>query len=239
MDGRVTTRVYLSPPHMSRSERALLLDAFDSNWIAPLGPHVDALEEEFAATVGAEHAVALSSGTAALHLALVLLGVGPGDEVLTSTLTFAATANAVTYVGATPVLIDSDRDTWNMDPDLLAAELRACARRAKLPKAVLVVDLYGHCADYEPILAACARYDVPIVEDAAESLGRFTTIGRRGLLVRSTPFRSMPTRSSRAAAAVCSHASERIGPSGPDSWRHRPAIRRPTISIRTSATTTA
>jgi len=164
-------RIYLSSPHMSQHERALLLDAFDSNWIAPLGPHVDAIEKEFAAVVGAGEAVALSSGTAALHLAMILLGVGPGDEVLTSTLTFAATANAITYVGATPVFIDSDRDTWNMDPRLLADELHACARRKKLPKAVVVVDLYGQCADYEPIREACSRYDVPIVEDAAEALG--------------------------------------------------------------------
>jgi pyridoxal phosphate-dependent aminotransferase EpsN len=164
-------RIYLSPPHMSSHERALLLDAFDSNWIAPLGPHVDALEKEFAAIVGRKHSVALSSGTAALHLALLLLDVGPGDEVLTSTFTFAATANAVTYAGATPVFIDSDRATWNMDPDLLAEELHACARRNKLPKAVLVVDLYGQCADYEPIRRACARYEVPIIEDAAEALG--------------------------------------------------------------------
>lgn len=164
-------RIYLSPPHMSQFERAFLLDAFDSNWIAPLGPHVDAMEKEFAAMVGAREAVALSSGTAALHLAMMLLGVGPGDEVITSTLTFAATANAITYVGAMPVFIDSDRDTWNMDAELLAKELRVCARRKKLPKAVLVVDLYGQCADYRPIRKVCARYGVPIVEDAAEALG--------------------------------------------------------------------
>ena len=164
-------RIYLSSPHMSQFERTLLLDAFDSNWIAPLGPHVEAFETEFASTVGVREAVALSSGTAALHLALTLLGVGRGDEVLTSTFTFVATANAITYVGATPVFIDSDRETWNMDPELLAAELQACARRKKLPKAVVVVDLYGQCADYGPIREACARYDVPIIEDAAEALG--------------------------------------------------------------------
>lgn len=164
-------RIYLSPPHTTGRERELLLDAFDSNWIAPLGPHVDAFEQEFAARLGVPAAAALSSGTAALHLALTLLGVGPGDEVLTSTLTFAATANAVTYVGAEPVLIDSDRQTWNMDPALLAEELASCARRGRLPKAVLAVDLYGQCADYEPILAACRRHGVPLVEDAAEALG--------------------------------------------------------------------
>ena len=116
-------RIYLSPPHMGPAERALLLDAFDSNWVAPLGPHVDAFEQEFATAVGAPHAAALSSGTAALHLALLILGVKPGDEVITSTLTFAATANAITYVGATPVFVDSSPTTWNMDPALLAETL--------------------------------------------------------------------------------------------------------------------
>jgi dTDP-4-amino-4,6-dideoxygalactose transaminase len=142
-----TKRIYLSPPHMGPDDRALLLDAFDSNWIAPLGPHVDAFEREFCDTVGVPHAAALSSGTAALHLALLLLGVGPGDEVLASSFTFAATANAVTYLAAQPVFIDSDRETWNMDPGLLEEELAGCARRGKLPKAVIAVDLYGQSAD--------------------------------------------------------------------------------------------
>jgi pyridoxal phosphate-dependent aminotransferase EpsN len=156
---------------MGDQERNLLLDAFDSNWIAPLGPHVDAFEREFGEKIGGLHAAALSSGTAGLHLALTLLGIGRGDEVLVSTFTFSATANAVTYTGAEPVFIESDPQTWNMDPGLLAEELDDCARRGKLPKAVIVVDLYGQCADYDPILAACARYDVPVIEDAAEALG--------------------------------------------------------------------
>jgi len=156
---------------MGPDERSLLLDAFDSNWIAPLGPHVDAFEREFCETVGVPHAAALSSGTEALHLALLMLGIGAMDEVLVSTLTFAASANVVAYVGATPAFIDSNRETWNMDPGLLEEELAACARRGKLPKAVIVVDLYGQCADYDPILEACARYGVPVIEDAAEALG--------------------------------------------------------------------
>ena len=166
-----TKRVYLSPPHMGDRERELLLDAFDSNWIAPLGPHVNAFEREFAAKVGASHTVALSSGTAALHLSLRLLGIQPGDEVLTSTLTFVATANAISYVGAQPVFIDSNRETWNMDPNLLAEELRRCADRGKLPKAIVTVDVNGQCADYKPIREICDHYGVPIVEDAAEALG--------------------------------------------------------------------
>jgi dTDP-4-amino-4,6-dideoxygalactose transaminase len=164
-------RIYLSPPHMGPAERALLLDAFDSNWIAPLGPHVDGFEREFAAKVEVPFAAALSSGTAALHLALVILGVKSGDTVLTSTLTFAATTNAICYAGAQPVFIDCDRSTWNMSPSLLAEELEASARRGKLPAAVIVVDLYGQSADMDPILEACAHYDVPVVEDAAEALG--------------------------------------------------------------------
>jgi len=171
MEGNGMNRVFLSPPHMSTHERDFLLDAFDSNWIAPLGPHVDAFEKEFAAKVDVTEAAAVSSGTAALPLALILLGVGPGDEVVTSTLTFAATANAITYVGAMPVFVDGNYETWNMDPCLLADELAAGARRGKLPKAVIVVDLYGQCADYAPIRETCAYYNIPIIEDAAEALG--------------------------------------------------------------------
>jgi pyridoxal phosphate-dependent aminotransferase EpsN len=164
-------KIYLSPPHMGRDERELLLEAFDSNWIAPLGPHVDALEHEFAEAVGVEHALALCSGTAALHLALQVLGVTPDDAVVTSTFTFAATLNAIRYTGATPVLIDSNHETWNMDPGLLAEELEERADRKRLPRAVLVVDVFGQCADYDPIREICGRHGVPLVEDAAEALG--------------------------------------------------------------------
>lgn len=164
-------RIYISPPHMGHDERDLLLDAFDSNWIAPTGPHLEMFERELASRTGVDHAVALSSGTAALHLALLLLGVGPGDEVVTSTLTFAATINAIRYVGGVPVLIDSDRETWTLDPALVAEELEYCARRGKLPRAVIAVDLYGQCSDYDPIVEACSRYEVPVIADASESLG--------------------------------------------------------------------
>ena len=165
------TRVYLSPPDVGEEERRLLLDAFDSNWIAPLGPHVDAFEHEVAARLGVPAAVALSSGTAALHLALLLLGAGPGDDVLVPTQTFVATANTVVYVGARPVLVDSDRATWTIDPALVADELETRARHGRLPRAVVTVDLYGQCADYDRLLAACDAYEVPLIEDAAEALG--------------------------------------------------------------------
>jgi dTDP-4-amino-4,6-dideoxygalactose transaminase len=164
-------RIYLSPPDVGAAERNLLLDAFDSNWIAPLGPHVDAFEREFAAAVDVPFAVALSSGTAALHLSLLAIGVHAGDEVVTSTMTFAATANAIAYVGATPVFIDASSDTWTMDPDLLEEELNERADRGRLPAAVIAVDLYGQCCDYARIASACERHGVPLIEDAAEALG--------------------------------------------------------------------
>ena len=171
------SRIYLSPPDVGARERELLLDAFDSGWIAPLGPHVDALEREFADAVGVPHAVALSSGTAALHLGLQIAGVQPGDDVITSTLTFAATANAICYQGASPVFIDVSAGTWNLDPDLLEEELAARNRQGNLPAAVISVDLYGQCADYQRIVAICERYGVPLLEDAAEALG--ATCGSR------------------------------------------------------------
>jgi dTDP-4-amino-4,6-dideoxygalactose transaminase len=164
-------RIYLSPPHLDGSETELLLEAIRSNWIAPLGPQVDALEREFAHKLGMPCAVALSSGTASLHLALIVAGVKAGDEVWTSSLTFAATANSISYIGASPVFLDSDTRTWNMDAEILEEELTAAAARGRLPKAVLVVDIYGQCADYQRIAALCQRYEVPLIEDAAEALG--------------------------------------------------------------------
>jgi len=152
-------------------ERELLLAAFDSNWIAPLGPHVDAFEHEFAAKVGVAHAAALSSGTAALHLALQIVGVTSGDEVITSSFTFAATTNAINYVGAKPVLIDSDWASWNMDPNLLREELQECRRLGRKPAAVVTVDVFGQCCDYAAIGEICEEFEVPLIEDAAEALG--------------------------------------------------------------------
>lgn len=178
-------RIYLSPPHMSGRELELVQDAFASNWIAPLGPHVDAFEREFAAVVEVPHAAALSSGTAALHLAIMLLGVERGDEVYCSSLTFSATINAAVYVGGVPVFLDSDRATWNMDPALLGEALRAAAGRGRLPKALITVDLYGQSADHDAIGAVCAEYGVPVIEDAAEALGAMykgRPVGRFGVM---------------------------------------------------------
>ena len=165
------TRIYLSPPDVGEAERNMLLDAFDSNWIAPLGPHVDGFEKELAERVGVSDAVALSSGTAALHLALMLVGVKPGDDVIVPTFTFVATANVATYLGARPVLVDCDRSTWQIDVELVAHDLRQRAKRNELPGAVVTVDLYGQTADYDALIPLCAQYGVPVVEDAAEALG--------------------------------------------------------------------
>ncbi len=164
-------RIYLSPPHLDGQEKQLLVDAFDSNWITTLGPHVQAFEKEMCEHLGIGHAVALSSGTAALHLALIMLGIEKGDDVICSDLTFAATANAIRYCGATPVFIDSDWPSWNMDPDLLEEELAERSRKGKLPTAAIVVDLYGQVANYNRILPILAKYNVPMIEDAAEALG--------------------------------------------------------------------
>ena len=177
MDKPVLPRIYLSPPHMSGEELEFVKNAFASNWIAPLGPQVDAFEGEMAEYVGVSHAAALASGTAAIHLALRLIDVEAGDEVLCSTFTFSASANPILYEQARPVFIDCGATSWNIDPTLLREELDACARRGRLPRAVIVVDLYGEPADYHEIQEACSRYGVPIIEDAAEALG--ATYGKR------------------------------------------------------------
>ena len=164
-------RIFLSSPHMSGKEQKYIQEAFDTNWIAPLGQHVDAFEQEVAAYAGVKGAVALSSGTAALHLALRLVGVEPGDAVFCSSLTFVASANAVLYQGGEPVLIDSEPGSWNMSPAALKRAFLQAREKGCLPKAVLAVNLYGQSADYDPILELSEQHGVPVIEDAAESLG--------------------------------------------------------------------
>lgn len=163
-------RILLSVPHMGGAEEELVREAFATNWLSTVGPHLAAFEAEFAQRIG-RPAVALSSGTAALHLGLRALGVGPGDEVVSPTLTFVASVNPIRYLGASPLFIDSERESWNLDPQLLRDVLRARARENRLPRAVVVVHLYGQCSDMEAILPECARYEVPVIEDAAEALG--------------------------------------------------------------------
>jgi pyridoxal phosphate-dependent aminotransferase EpsN len=163
-------RILLSVPHMGGAERQYVREAFDSNWLSTVGPNIAAFEREFESRLGLP-AVALASGTAAIHLGLRLLGVGSGDEVFCSTLTFAATANPVRYLGAQPVFLDSEYKTWNVDPEILSKALRERARRNRLPRAVIVVHVFGQCADMDPILETCNRYEIPVLEDAAEALG--------------------------------------------------------------------
>lgn len=165
------TRIHLSSPHMGVQELGFVKDAFTTNWIAPLGPHVDAFEHEFAARAGTKYAAALSSGTAALHLALHWRNLRPGDEVVCSTLTFSATVNPVLYERATPVFVDSDEISWNADPARVAEAIADGIRRGKKPKAVILVHLYGQSADIDPIAKLCAEHEVPLIEDAAEALG--------------------------------------------------------------------
>lgn len=164
-------RIYLSPPDISTRDHATVDAVLTSNWVAPVGPDLEAFESAVAELAERQYAVALNSGTAALHLALQLLNVQPGDSVICPTLTFAASANPICYCGADPIFVDSEPRTWNMDPVLLELELGERAASGELPKAVIVVHLYGQCADMDPILAVCERYGIPVVEDAAEALG--------------------------------------------------------------------
>jgi pyridoxal phosphate-dependent aminotransferase EpsN len=163
-------RILLSVPHMGGNEESYVRQAFATNWLSTVGPNINTFEDEFEKRIGLP-AVALSSGTAGIHLGLRLLGVVPNDEVFCPTLTFAASCNPVRYLGAEPVFLDSDYATWNLDPGILEDVLRERACRNKLPRALVVVHLYGQCADMKPILAICQRYEVPVLEDAAEALG--------------------------------------------------------------------
>ncbi|HDR7448553.1 TPA: aminotransferase class I/II-fold pyridoxal phosphate-dependent enzyme [Bacillus toyonensis] len=164
-------RIYLSSPHMSGNEQKYIQNAFDTNWVAPLGPNVDGFERELASFVGVRGGTAVSSGTAAIHLALQLLGIQKGDTVFCSSFTFVASANPIVYLGAEPVFIDSEPETWNMSPSALAHALYEANKMGNLPKAIILVHLYGQSAKLDEILSLCHQYNVPIVEDAAESLG--------------------------------------------------------------------
>ncbi len=194
------SRIYLSPPDVGPADHAAISRAFEGGWIAPLGPEVDGLESELAAATGRSHGVALASGTAALHLGLITAGIGAGDRVLVQSLTFAASANAVKYVGAEPVFVDSEAASWNMDPDLLADELDEGLREGRPYRAVITVDLYGQCADYDRIVPLCEQYDVVLLEDAAEALG--------------ATYRGRPAGSFGVAAALSFNGNKIITTSG-------------------------
>ncbi|MBQ7666783.1 MAG: aminotransferase class I/II-fold pyridoxal phosphate-dependent enzyme [Kiritimatiellae bacterium] len=193
-------RIFLSPPHMSGLERAFIDEAFASNYIAPCGPMVDAFEREFAERVGAASAVALSSGTAAIKLALVCLGVGRGDRVYCPTLTFIASIGPAVHLGATPVFIDVDPGTWTIDPGLLEEKLAGDAAAGRLPKAVVSVDLYGQCCDIERLREICGRHGVPLLSDSAEALG--------------STFGGLPAGKGAAAAAFSFNGNKIITASG-------------------------
>ena len=184
----IARRLFLSPPHMGGEEQQLVNEAFESKYVAPVGPMVDAFEREFSEYVGIRHCLAVASGTAAMHLALCEAGVGPGDEVLASTLTFIGSVSPVTFLGGFPVFIDSDRETWTMDVDLLAEELAACARRASLPRAVVPTDLYGQCADFDRIKDVCGYYGIPVICDSAEAVGATYKGRHAGLGARASVY---------------------------------------------------
>jgi dTDP-4-amino-4,6-dideoxygalactose transaminase len=184
----VRSKIFLSPPHMGGEEQRFVQEAFESNYIAPLGPQVNAFEREFTEKLGVPYALALCSGTAAMHVALTVLGIGPNDEVISSDLTFIGSVAPIIFQGSTPVFVDSDRVSWNMDPDLLAEELEGCYKRGRLPKAVIPTDLYGQCCDLDRVLEICARYEVPVVADAAEALGATYKGRSAGAGARATVF---------------------------------------------------
>lgn len=168
----MNTKIWLSSPHMGGGEQKYVQEAFDTNWVAPLGPNVNGFEVDLKSYLKEDiHVAALSSGTAALHLALIILGIGPGDEVICQSMTFSASANPIAYLGATPVFIDSEKDTWNMCPKQLLIAIEDRIAKGKKPKAILPVHLYGMPAKMDEILAIAEKYEIPVLEDAAEALG--------------------------------------------------------------------
>ena len=166
------SKIWLSSPHMGGEEIKYVHEAFETNWIAPVGPHINAFEEELSAYLGVKHCSALSSGTAAIHLALIILGVKQGDEILCSTFTFSGTCNPIVYQGAKPVFIDSEKETWNMDPQLLEEAINDRIKKTgKKPKAIIPVHLYGMPAQMDKIMSISRHHEIPVIEDAAEALG--------------------------------------------------------------------
>jgi len=164
-------KIWLSSPHMGGKEQEFVKEAFDTNWVAPLGPNVDGLEQDLVAYTNSKHAAALSSGTSAIHLSLIMLGVGPGDFVLCQSFTFSASANPIVYQGAIPVFIDSEKDTWNMSPVYLEQAILELIAKDQKPKAMIPVHLYGLPAKMEEIMSIASKYEIPVIEDAAEALG--------------------------------------------------------------------
>jgi dTDP-4-amino-4,6-dideoxygalactose transaminase len=168
----MSDKIWLSSPHMGGSERQFVKEAFDTNWVAPLGPNVNGFENDIAAFLGDDiYVSALSSGTAAIHLALIILGIKAGDEVICQSMTFSASANPICYLGATPVFIDSENETWNMNPVFLDTAIKDRVQKGKNPKAIIAVHLYGMPAKMDEIISIAKKYEIPLIEDAAEALG--------------------------------------------------------------------
>lgn len=178
----MSKRIYLSPPHMSGEELRMVQEVFESNWISPAGPHLEQFEKTLSAWSGLPHTAALSSGTAAIHLALLILGVGKGDEVICSSFTFAGSCNPIVYVGAKPIFIDSEWNSWNMDPDLLKHAIQDRISKGKKPKAIIIVHLYGMPANMNKIMNLAQEFEIPVIEDAAEALGSLYAGLRAGSL---------------------------------------------------------
>lgn len=233
----VGEKIWLSSPHMSDEgyEMEYIKEAFATNWVAPLGENVDKFEEELTAKIGAKHAAALSSGTAAIHLALKAAGVGPGDIVFCQSLTFAATANPIIYLNATPVFIDSDYETWNMDPVLLAEAF------TKYPdvKAVVVVHLYGLAADMDKIMEICRAHNVPVIEDAAEALGTYYKGKHAGTIGDYGVFSFNGNKIITTSGGGCWFQIIKSGSRKSASGRHRPGTRPGTTSTANWGSTTA
>ncbi|ELR70619.1 4-keto-6-deoxy-N-Acetyl-D-hexosaminyl-(Lipid carrier) aminotransferase [Fulvivirga imtechensis AK7] len=167
----MSERIYLSSPHMGGMELEYINEAFDTNWISPVGPNIDHFEQDISKYMSGIHVAALSSGTAAIHLALIILGVERGDEVICSSFTFAGSCNPIAYMGAVPVFVDSERETWNMDPELLKEAIEDRIKKGKKPKAIIVVHLYGMPAKLDEIIQIGKKYEIPLIEDAAEAFG--------------------------------------------------------------------
>jgi dTDP-4-amino-4,6-dideoxygalactose transaminase len=219
-------KIWLSSPHMGGRESGYVQEAFDTNWIAPLGPHVNAFEQDLRVFLQEEVEVAaLSSGTAALHLALVLLGVKAGDEVICQSMTFAASANPIVYQGAVPVFVDSEETTWNMSPELLELAIHDRIRLGKKPKAIIVVHLYGMPAQLDAILSIARQYEIPLIEDAAEALGS-TYNGQQAGTFGDIGIRSLPL-----PVVVRWYPAMRNMPARRGSWPPRPLIQRRITSI--------
>lgn len=208
----VPPRIYLSPPHTTGAEHDLVADAIASNWLAPVGPHLSEFERRFAEKIGVPLALAVTSGTAALHLALRGLGLQRDDEVICSTLTFCASANPIVYEGARPVFLDSDVESWNLDPELLREELAERDRSGKMPRAVIAVDIFGQSADLDLIREAADPYDIPVIEDAAEALGatyRGEPAGRKAW-ASVFSFNGNKIITTSGGGMLCSHDEELI-----------------------------